>query len=106
MPHIRVHNATGADLDAVVVYVPIAPRKAVDFGPVADGAYSAYREVATAYRFVEIGASGAAGSYSLRPYDYVGEQPLPEGRYTYRLGVAQGGRLTLDLEATAPAGDE
>lgn len=101
MPHIRVHNATGADFDTVRLYVPIAPREAVDFGAIANGAYSEYREVPVAHRFAEIEASGAAGSYSLRPYDYVGEQPLPEGRYTYHLGIAQG-RLTLDLEATAP----
>lgn len=102
MPHIRVHNSTGADLDVVRVYVPVEPREEVDLGAVTNGAYSEYRRVPLAYRFAEVEASGSAGSFSLQPYDYVGEQPLPEGRYTYRLGIAQG-RLTLDLEATAPA---
>ena len=101
MPHIRIHNTTGVDLDAVVVYLPTATREAVDLGAVINGAFSAYQEVPTAYGVAEIHASGAAGSYSLRPYDYVGEQPMPEGKYTYRLGIAQG-RLTLDVEASAP----
>jgi hypothetical protein len=102
MPHIRVHNSTGADLEVVRVYVPVEPREAADFGAVANGAYSEYRAVPVAYRFAEVEASGPPGSFSLRPFDYVGEQPLPEGRYTYRLGIAQG-RLTLDLEANSPA---
>jgi hypothetical protein len=87
---------------AVRVYVPVEPREAVDFGAFATGAYSEYRRVPVAYRFAEVEVSGPAGSFSLRPYDYVGEQPLPEGRYTCRLGIAQD-RLTLDLEATGPA---
>jgi hypothetical protein len=97
MPEIRVHNSTGADLVSVRVYVP-EPREAVDFGRVARGKYSEYRGVPMAYRFVECEVSGEAGDFSLRPYDFVGEKPLPEGRYTYRLGRVQGA-LTLDLQA-------
>jgi hypothetical protein len=103
MPEIRVHNSTGADLDSVRIYVP-EPREEVDFGPVAKGEYSEYRTVPIAYRFAEVEASGQAESFSLRPYDFVGERPLPEGRYTYRLGKAQEA-LTLDLQANA-SGDQ
>lgn len=99
MPHVRVHNVTGGYLDGVRWYVPAVPRQAIDFGALANEEHSAYREVPVAYRFAEIEASGPAGSYTLRPYDYVGEEPLPEGRYTYHLGVTQD-RLTIELEAT------
>jgi hypothetical protein len=101
MPEIRVHNSTGADLDSVRIYAP-EPREAVDFGPVANGDYSEYRRVPVAYRFAELEVSGQAGDFSLRPYDFVGEEPLPEGRYTYRLGRVQEA-LTLDLQANASA---
>jgi hypothetical protein len=102
MPHIRVHNLTGEGLDSVRWYVPAVPREPIDFGALGIDEHSEYREVPVAYRFAEIEASGPAGSYTLRPYDYVGEEPLAEGRYTYHLGLAQG-RLTIELEPTGGA---
>lgn len=35
----------------------------------------------------------------MQPIDYVGETPLGGGRFTYAIGLAEGGdRLTLELE--------
>jgi hypothetical protein len=101
MPHVRVRNVTGADLDAVVLFTPGPPRTPVDLGALPDGGYSDYRHLAVAYRFAEIDARGVAGHLTVRPFDFVGEVPLPEGHYTYRLG-REGARATLALESEPP----
>jgi hypothetical protein len=105
MPNVRIHNTTGADLETVLLYPPASPREPIDFGSIASGGYSDYRDVDTAYRFAHVEASGPIGSYVLRPYDYVGEEPLPEGRWTYRLSIDQG-RLALALEEGTDEQDE
>jgi hypothetical protein len=99
--HLRIRNVTGSDLDDVRVEQPGRsgqPAEVIDFGPVLADGYSDYHEVPEVYRFAHVEAHGPGVDFVLRPYDYVGEQPLPPARYTYRLGSTQG-RLTLDVEA-------
>ena len=95
MIEIRVHNASDMDFDRVRVVFP--ERNEVDYGRLARGALSAFRATGHAYRYAHIDVRVGDRHYSLEPIDYVGEQPLTPGRYTYVLGI-DSGRLTVELE--------
>ncbi len=103
MSHIRIHNATADELGVVRVYLPKSRNDGIECGPLGRVSYSEYRQVPAAYRIARIEANDPHGEFSLQPYDYVGEEPLAEGHYTYHLGIEQN-RLTLRVEAE-PAND-
>lgn len=93
--NVRVRNASAADFDRVVVVFP--KQHEVDYGRLPKGEVSQLRTTAQAYRYAGIRVTIGQRELALTPIDYVGEQPLVPGRYTYVLGV-EGERLTLSLE--------
>ena len=90
---VRVANASAVDFDAVAVAFT-GPTRAL--GPVGAGEASGYEPFETAYRYGYVRVETEAGEFVLQPIDYVGEEPLAPGRYTFRLGI-EGDALTLDL---------
>lgn len=96
MTMVRIHNSTGHHLDAVRVRPPQPDAAPVEFGKVANGATSDYQDVPDARAVAAIEASGPGTDLMLQPYDLVGEEPLGEGRFTYRLSTTDG-RLHLDV---------
>jgi hypothetical protein len=85
---IRVENATNRTFDSVVIGFS---EQSVDYGRVPAGGFSSYRKVrGLAYKYG--GASVRAGrqTFLQQVIDYVGEQPLPQGRHTYRLMIVKG----------------
>lgn len=93
---MRVGNRSEVDFDRVVVKFPSQEE---DYGRVRAGAQADYRQIAKAYRYAHIEVTIKGTTVALRPMDYVGEEPLAPGDYTYALSYdpAAGGQLQLAL---------
>ena len=92
---VRVKNASDRDFDQVRVIFP--QDQIVDYGPVPRSKVSDYRRATLAYRYAAVRVTVGERELSIRPIDYLGEEPLSPGRYTYALGI-EDERLTLDVE--------
>jgi hypothetical protein len=92
---IRIKNASDIDFDSVRLVFP--ERDEADYGAVPKGRFSAFRDTNRAFRYAQVHVKAGGRDISLEPIDYVGEQELTPGRYTYVLRI-EGNRLTIDLE--------
>jgi hypothetical protein len=92
---IRIKNASDIDFDRVRVVFP--ERDEADYGAVAQGRSSAFHATSRAYRYAQVHVKAGDRDISLQPMDYVGEQELAPGRYTYVVRI-EGNRLAIDLE--------
>jgi hypothetical protein len=79
---IRLRNATGLDIDAVTVAFPAG---SVEYGSISQGSSSTYQAVDSAYRYAYIDARSGDRHMVLQPIDFVGEELLEPGRYTWVL---------------------
>jgi hypothetical protein len=66
-------------------------------GRLQTGGVTAFRATSRAYRYAGFTVKAGTRELTLQPIDYMGEQELGAGRYTYALGV-ENGRLTVRLE--------
>ncbi len=69
----------------------------VSFGDLAPDQYSEYKNFNRAYRYAYISLTVNDSMYALQPVDYVGETPLTNGNYTYRLNFNNDDKLTFVL---------
>ena len=95
---LRVANESAQAFERVIVRWPGLNQ---EFGPIASGASSDYRAVDFAHRYAYIEVHLANDTLILQTIDYVGESPLPGGRYTYALDVDSGGPF-LQFSFRAP----
>lgn len=79
---IRIANETTSLFTSVEV---LFPSDEVDYGALPAGARSEYRSVSVAYRFARVDVRIGETEHVLQPIDYMGEEPLEPGQYTYRL---------------------
>jgi hypothetical protein len=92
---IRIKNDTGLDLERTRVFLP--GQGDVEYGAVAKGGVSSFRAADGAYRYSSVHVRAGDRELSFQPIDYLGEQKLRAGRYSYVLGV-QGEHLLIRLE--------
>jgi hypothetical protein len=92
---IRVRNASTVDFTNVVVGFP---DETETYGAIAANASSEYRTVERAYRYAGVQVTLNGASLALIPIDYVGEEELEGGSYTYEVNLTENqGSLTLRL---------
>lgn len=83
--HVRVENASQSILTDVVVYLPEDETLTADM--LVPGQRTAYRLVPTAYRIATVTGLFEGEPFAIQVIDYVGEEPLGDGRFTYVLDV-------------------
>lgn len=88
--NIRIRNSSDQVFDSVQV-----GQHETLLLKVSPGDYSEYLEFETAYRYAFIEIRSAGESYVLQPNDFVGEEELPIGFYTYGLNITGDGDVVL-----------
>ncbi|MEM6737578.1 MAG: hypothetical protein AAF620_16065, partial [Bacteroidota bacterium] len=72
-----------------------------DFGDLKSGERSDYVEFENAYRYAYVELMIDTVSFYIQPFDFVGEEKLKAGRYTYQLNATDSNspfcRLSMDL---------
>jgi len=86
--HVRIYNDTSVTLHKVKLGFPGGVVIGLD--TMEAGTYSEYVGVNVAYSIASLEAKVDGHPYRTTPIDYVGEQPLEPGNYTYRIRLTEG----------------
>ncbi|MEM1055711.1 MAG: hypothetical protein AAGI52_09290 [Bacteroidota bacterium] len=90
---LRVQNASTEDFASVAVGFT---GDEANYGPVGAGQTSDYAEFETAYRYGGVTVRVGTETYQIIPFDFVGEDPLEAGTYTFVLRIV-GSSLRLEF---------
>ncbi|MFZ6053093.1 hypothetical protein [Halocola ammonii] len=95
--NIRVKNVSDYDFCNVV----IDPNgNLTNYGIIEKGETTCYRPFETAYRYAYVNLIIEEKEFILQPIDFVGEQPLGTGNFTYSIDVSDFENRTLSIEAS------
>jgi hypothetical protein len=81
---LRIQNHTSLVYDSVHVISPGGKQVYYQINP---GGFSGYKPFSFLYRYAYIEVFYNGRKLILQPFDYVGEQKLNPGKYTYQLGI-------------------
>lgn len=90
--YIRIVNSSPIDFKSAYIRFPKSEHT---FGVFESGRSSRYQKFEEAYRYGYIEVKTERETYVLQPIDYVGESPLNNGKYTFKLNV-EDDQLTLE----------
>jgi len=93
---LRVLNATPATIYDCIVN-PGSLSGSYNFGQIDVGAVSNYQTFDRAYSYGYVRLILNGNSYGLQPYDYVGETPLANGKYTYKITFSATNGISITL---------
>ncbi|WKV12455.1 hypothetical protein [Marivirga harenae] len=80
--NIRLVNKSDFNFQNIVVNTSTGN---VDFGDLKSGKSSDYKVFDTAYRYAYVKLEIKGNTLTIQPFDYVGETPLKNGKYSYEL---------------------
>jgi hypothetical protein len=94
---VRVRNGSSVAFDGGALYVH---RDSITFTALAPGQATPFQEVEKAYRIASTWVVTGSDTARLQVIDFVGEEPLSPGRYTYVLSFFEGNLTSLTLDLT------
>lgn len=83
--YIRIQNNSDVNFSGVVVQSGNVENS---FGDILARSSSEYKEFEYAFKYASVWLEAEGQALSLVPLDYVGEMPLKNGFYTYRVGLS------------------
>lgn len=81
---IRLHNNTAYVMRNILVFSPTDRIELPYLNPSESSDYHAFEK---AYNFATVSFDIEGKTYKMQPIDFVNEKVLPDGNYTYQLGV-------------------
>ena len=85
---LRLENGSNEVFDEVTIFTEDGPRAFTNLGP---GERTEYFAVSLSYRIATTEVVVGTDEYRLQVIDFVGEEPLSSGRYTFVLGLTGNG---------------
>lgn len=95
--NIRIKNNSKYDFCNVIID---PSGKLTNYGIVKSGENSCYNYFDSAFQYAYVKLYIGDNEFILQPIDYVGEQPLGVGKFTYSIDVSDFNNKTLTLKAT------
>ena len=87
---LRIQNATPWDFTNCIIDPPGVPSSSAgpapfNYGSIDVNKISSYHKFESLYSYAYVSLNMNGIAYVLQPYDYFGEEPLGNGKYTYKI---------------------